>query len=135
MRAHAGSGSQVSIQISPQSVPSTPPWFGEVSAFAQVLSHSTSRGGIDTPSREPLLYFNRPEMLHGFQEYQALVSPLQGLSLVSLSIGYTSLTIASQCRILLTALSAQEIHFCTHASRYKTQQFIISSLPSEGSAS
>lgn len=39
MSTHAGSGSPVLIQISPQSIPSTPPWFGEVTAFAQVLSH------------------------------------------------------------------------------------------------
>ncbi len=39
MSTHAGSGSPVSIQISQESVPSTPPWFGEAAAFAQVLSH------------------------------------------------------------------------------------------------
>jgi len=30
----------VTIQITPQSVPSTPSWLGEVVAFAQVLSHT-----------------------------------------------------------------------------------------------
>jgi len=29
----------VKIQISPNSLPSVPPWFGEVVAFAQVLAH------------------------------------------------------------------------------------------------
>ncbi len=32
--------SAVTIQTSPQSFPSTPPWFGEVAAFAQVFSHT-----------------------------------------------------------------------------------------------
>jgi hypothetical protein len=32
--------SSVTIQISPQSVPSTPSWFAEVAAFAQVLTHA-----------------------------------------------------------------------------------------------
>ncbi|GHO61129.1 hypothetical protein KSC_000210 [Ktedonobacter sp. SOSP1-52] len=39
MNAHTGSSSQATIQISPESVPSTPSWFGEVTAFAQVLGH------------------------------------------------------------------------------------------------
>jgi hypothetical protein len=39
MSGDTASGSLLTIQISPQSVPSTPPWFGEVVAFAQVLSH------------------------------------------------------------------------------------------------
>ena len=38
MSTPTDSGSAVSIQISPASVPSTPPWFGEVAAFAQVLT-------------------------------------------------------------------------------------------------
>ena len=29
----------VTIQVNPQSVPSTPPWMGEVAAVAQVLTH------------------------------------------------------------------------------------------------
>jgi hypothetical protein len=37
MSTDTGSGSLLTIQISPQSVPSTPPWFGEGAAFAQVL--------------------------------------------------------------------------------------------------
>ena len=32
--------SQVTIQVSPRSAPSTPFWFGEVAAFAQVLTHT-----------------------------------------------------------------------------------------------
>ena len=31
---------QVTIQITPKSVPSTPSWMGEVAAFAQVLTHT-----------------------------------------------------------------------------------------------
>jgi hypothetical protein len=30
----------VTIQITPESVPSTPSWMGEVAAFAQVLTHT-----------------------------------------------------------------------------------------------
>jgi hypothetical protein len=33
----------VQIQISPESLPSTPSWFGEVAVFAQVLTHA---GGL-----------------------------------------------------------------------------------------
>lgn len=29
----------VTIQVNPESVPSTPPWMGEVAAVAQVLTH------------------------------------------------------------------------------------------------
>ena len=39
MNTHAGSSSQTTVQISPESVPSTPSWFGEAAAFAQVLTH------------------------------------------------------------------------------------------------
>lgn len=39
MSTHTGNGLPVSIQISQESIPSTPPWFGEATAFAQVLSH------------------------------------------------------------------------------------------------
>jgi hypothetical protein len=39
MSTCVGSSSQVTIQISPQPVPSTPSWFAETTAFAQVLSH------------------------------------------------------------------------------------------------
>lgn len=46
------SSSQVSIQTSPQSVPSTPPWLGEVVAFAQVLSHE----GILKAIQEQVLF-------------------------------------------------------------------------------
>jgi hypothetical protein len=30
----------VTIQTSPEPVPAVPPWFGEVAAFAQVLTHT-----------------------------------------------------------------------------------------------
>ncbi len=42
MSTHTGSGSHVSIQTSPQSVPSTPPWFGEVA----IMAHSLKRSGL-----------------------------------------------------------------------------------------
>lgn len=32
--------SPITIQIAPQSSPSTPSWMGEVAAFAQVLTHT-----------------------------------------------------------------------------------------------
>jgi hypothetical protein len=31
--------SSVTIQVAPESVPSTPSWMGEVAAFAQILTH------------------------------------------------------------------------------------------------
>jgi len=34
--------SPVTIQITPESKPSTPSWMGEVAAFAQVLTHTES---------------------------------------------------------------------------------------------
>ena len=40
MSTTTGSGSAVSIQISPESIPSMPSWFGEVVAFAHVLTHT-----------------------------------------------------------------------------------------------
>jgi hypothetical protein len=40
MSTTTGSGSAVSIQISPESIPSMPSWFGEVAAFAHVLTHT-----------------------------------------------------------------------------------------------
>src|SRR6266700_5957685 len=38
--------SSVTIQVAPQSVPSTPSWMGEVAAFAQVLTHVGSLKAI-----------------------------------------------------------------------------------------
>lgn len=38
--------SSVTIQISPESVPTLPCWFAEVAAFAQVLSHTGIRSAI-----------------------------------------------------------------------------------------
>lgn len=43
--------SSVTIQILPESAPSTPSWFAEVAAFAQVLSHTGSRSVIQEQVR------------------------------------------------------------------------------------
>ena len=38
--------SSVTIQISPESVPTLPCWFTEITVFAQVLSHTGIRSAI-----------------------------------------------------------------------------------------
>jgi hypothetical protein len=50
MSTDTGSGSLLTIQISPQSVPSTPPWFGEGAAFSpqDVLDLYLHRGSFET---------------------------------------------------------------------------------------
>ncbi len=51
--------SSVTIQITPESTPSTPSWMGEVAAFAQVLTHTGIRSAIQEQVR-----FARPRFGH-----------------------------------------------------------------------
>ena len=50
--------SAVTIQITPESKPSTPSWMGEVAAFAQVLTHTgmleTIQDGVRFANQLPL---------------------------------------------------------------------------------
>ncbi|HTK10542.1 MAG TPA: hypothetical protein VL485_25440, partial [Ktedonobacteraceae bacterium] len=43
--------SSVTIQITPEPLPSTPSWMGEVAAFAQVLTHTGIRSAIQDQVR------------------------------------------------------------------------------------
>jgi hypothetical protein len=49
----------VTIQISPESQPSTPSWFGEVAAFAQILTHLRKLEAVEDRVR-----FARPRFGH-----------------------------------------------------------------------
>lgn len=51
MSTHTDSGLQVTIQIEPASLPSIPPWFGETTAFAQVLGYVGMLKAIQTQVR------------------------------------------------------------------------------------
>ena len=63
MSTPTGSESAVSIQISPESVPSTPSWFGEVTAFAQILSHVGMLKAIQDQVRFARTRFGRYEVV------------------------------------------------------------------------
>jgi hypothetical protein len=53
----------VTVQITPESKPSTPPWMGEVAAFAQVLAHEGILAAITEQVRFARARFGRYETL------------------------------------------------------------------------
>jgi hypothetical protein len=55
--------SPVVIQISPHAVPSTPSWFGEVAAFAQVLTHTGSLKAIQEQVRFARARFGQYDLI------------------------------------------------------------------------
>lgn len=55
--------SSVTIQITPQSVPSIPPWMGEVTVFAQVLTHGGILKAIQEQVRFPRARFGHYDLL------------------------------------------------------------------------
>ena len=55
--------SSVTVQITPESKPSTPSWMGEVAAFAQVLTHESILAAIAEQVRFARARFGRYELL------------------------------------------------------------------------
>lgn len=55
--------SAVTIQITPESQPTTPPWMGEVAAFAQILTHTGSLSQIQKQVRFARARFGQYDLI------------------------------------------------------------------------